>query len=65
MRVILNPDSQYVMDIKQRLRERNGYCPCQIERTPDTKCRCKAFREQLKRGEPGECHCGLYIAVEE
>lgn len=63
MKIIPNPDPQFVADIKQRLKERNGYCPCQIDKTPDTKCRCKAFRDQIKRGEEGECHCGLWIAV--
>lgn len=38
----------------------NGYCPCAIYKTPDTKCMCKEFREQM---EPGLCHCGLYRKV--
>jgi ferredoxin-thioredoxin reductase catalytic subunit len=27
------------------------------DKNPDTKCMCKAFREQE---ESGVCHCGLY-----
>ena len=38
----------------------DGYCPCAIERTPDTRCICKAFVEQK---EPGLCHCGRYRKV--
>lgn len=38
------------------VKQNDGYCPCAIKRTPDTKCMCKAFREQAK---PGQCHCGL------
>lgn len=32
-----------------------------LEQTPDTKCMCKAFREQ---DYPGECHCGKFVKVE-
>ena len=40
----------------------NGYCPCAIWQTPDTKCMCKEFREQAT---PGECHCGRFEKVED
>ena len=33
------------------------YCPCSLERTDDTVCMCKEFREMDK----GICHCQLYI----
>lgn len=40
----------------------NGfYCPCRLEKTPDTKCPCREFREQTTEGE---CHCGAYKKVE-
>ncbi len=42
--------------IAQAVRNNDGYCPCRIEKTTDTKCMCKEFREQ----ESGVCHCGLY-----
>lgn len=44
--------------ILDKLKENDGYCPCRIEQTPDTKCMCKDFREQTNTGT---CHCGLYI----
>ena len=62
MRVIQNPDVEYAKDIKKRLKANNGYCPCSLLKNNDTKCKCKEFREQIKRGEPGACHCGLWIA---
>lgn len=40
----------------------NGYCPCAVIKNEDTKCMCKAFREQT---EPGLCHCGRYEKVYE
>lgn len=53
----LNTDSQQVARVMAALNMNDGYCPCQFEKTDDTKCMCKGFREQ----ESGECHCGLYV----
>lgn len=47
--------------IRKAVRENGGYCPCMIEKTPDTKCTCKTFREQK---HPGLCHCGRFEKVE-
>lgn len=60
-RTILNPDEEYVKEIRKKLKENSGYCPCRIEKNEDTKCMCKEFREQPE----GMCHCGLYIKVQE
>jgi len=65
VKVILNPDAEYVRDIKKRLKENGGYCPCQLVKNEDTKCKCKSFREQIAAGEFGACHCGLWFAVED
>lgn len=62
MKIILNSDKNIVKQVKEKLRENNGFCPCRIEKTLDTKCMCKEFRDQIERGVAGECHCGLYIA---
>lgn len=55
----------YAQEVRQKLKENNGYCPCRIDKTPDTKCICKEFREQIEKGISGECHCGLYIVEED
>lgn len=60
-RIIKNKDSDLVSFIKERLRENNGYCPCALEQTPDTKCMCKEFREVKE----GYCHCGLYQKIKD
>ena len=62
-KIILNDDKDLVEEIRKRLKENDGYCPCRIYKTIDTKCMCKEFRE----AKEGECHCGLYqkIIVEE
>ena len=47
---------------RENVEANNGYCPCEIWKNEDTKCPCKAFREQA---EPGECHCGRFEKVVE
>ena len=42
--------------IEELVNKNNGYCPCAIEKTSDTKCMCKEFREQ----KYGTCTCGRY-----
>ena len=46
--------------IKALVVNNDGYCPCAVFKTPDTKCICKEFREQQT---PGLCHCGRYEKV--
>lgn len=65
MRIVTNPDTEYVAEMRKKLKENAGYCPCSILKNADTKCMCKEFRDQAARNEAGFCHCGLYCAVEE
>lgn len=60
MRIVRTDDAEFANEILAALKKNGGYCPCRLEKTEDTKCMCKEFREQ----EYGECHCGLYIKVE-
>lgn len=62
MKIIINPDDTLVADVRKRLAENDGYCPCAFVKEDDTKCMCKSFREQKS---VGECHCGLYIKIED
>jgi ferredoxin-thioredoxin reductase catalytic subunit len=57
MKIELSKNKELVAEIRSKLKETGGYCPCQLEQNEDTKCMCKEFREQ----EKGECHCGLYV----
>lgn len=63
MKVKLNPDKALVAAMTDALLKNDGYCPCAITKTDDTKCMCKDFREQIAKGVPGKCHCGLYEGV--
>ena len=61
MSVKVNPNQEIAELVKQGLKETGGYCPCRRERTEDTKCMCKEFRDQI--ADPnfeGFCHCQLY-----
>ena len=64
--VRLNENEKIVSVIKEGLERTGGYCPCRRERTPDTKCICKEFREQMADPDyEGYCHCMLYYKSKE
>lgn len=65
MKIIQNPDAEYVKEMRKSLKDNDNCCPCSLLRNKDTKCMCKEFRDQVARNEPGFCHCGLYCAVVE
>ena len=60
MRIEITSDPVKKKEILDALKPNDNYCPCRVEKTPDTKCTCKEFREQ--KSDP--CHCGLYIKYE-
>ncbi len=61
MKVRFNEDAEVVAAVKAGLERTGGYCPCRLERSPDTKCVCREFREQIRDPEfEGYCHCLLY-----
>ncbi len=51
-------NQKHVLKMHEAIRANDGYCPCRLEKTQDTKCICKEFLEQDKNGP---CHCGLYV----
>ena len=60
-KIVLNENAEIVKTVKEGLKAKGGYCPCRMERTEDTKCICREFREQI--ADPnfeGYCHCLLY-----
>ena len=61
MKIRYNDDKELVERIKEGLKAKDGYCPFRIARTPENKCMCKEFRDQI--ADPnyeGYCHCMLY-----
>ena len=61
MKIKLNEDQNFVAEMKKALKDNDGYCPCELDKTPDTKCMCKTFRDMTE----GKCHCGLYIKIKQ
>lgn len=72
MRIKVSENKELVNEIRQRLQENKEkygqcYCPCvnpalyEADEHLDYICMCKQFREQ----GTGECHCGLYVKLEE
>lgn len=61
MKITLNPDEEIVRTIREGLAKKDGHCPCRREITPETKCICKEFRDQMADPDfEGYCHCMLY-----
>ena len=64
--ITLNKDEEIVKLVKEGLERTGGYCPCRLERTPDTKCMCTEFRNQINDPEfEGFCHCMLYYKTKD
>ena len=61
-KVRLNDNEAVVQTVREGLKRTGGYCPCMLQRSEDTKCICKDFRERMKDPEfEGFCHCLLYF----
>lgn len=45
-----------VQKIIKAMTDKNGYCPCRIDKNEDTRCCCLDFRNQVE----GICHCGIF-----
>lgn len=61
MAVRLNENREIVETIREGLKKKDGYCPCRRDMTPENKCICREFREQIADPEfEGYCHCMLY-----
>ena len=60
-KVRLNDDQEVVALIREGLKRTGGYCPCRLACTPENKCMCEEFREQIADPDfEGYCHCRLY-----
>ena len=61
LKIFKNPDEKIYNEVRKEVTENGNYCPCKIDKNPDTRCPCREFRECQ---EEGECCCGLYIKKE-
>ena len=62
MKIVRNPDANKAKEISDAVKANDGYCPCRLTKTEDTKCMCKEFREQ---DHTGLCHCGLFGKIKD
>ena len=58
MTITRTPDKEKAKEIREAIKANGGHCPCQLEKTSDTICICKALRESPIEGW---CECGLYF----
>ncbi len=56
-----NEDKSIVESVREGLKRTGGYCPCVLQKTEETKCICREFKEQIADPEfEGYCRCMLY-----
>lgn len=61
MKITISNNKDLVQEVKNAIKDNNGYCCCQLEKSDRTKCICKNFLE----GPDGWCHCGIYYKTSE
>ena len=61
MKIIFNPDADFVAKMRESVIKKSGYCPCRLEKKEENYCMCQEFRDQIADPEfEGFCHCRLY-----
>ena len=58
--IFKNPNEEEYNEITDAVKANDDYCPCMSNKSDDTKCMCKAFRESK---ETDYCHCGRFYKV--
>ena len=56
-KVSQSPNLNHRLLIEEAIKNNDGYCCCALEKTIDTKCMCKEFKEM---DSTGFCHCGRF-----
>lgn len=59
----LNPDVEEQTKATEAVIRNNGYCPCALVKTEDTRCICANFLKEVNNGYKGKCECGRYVSV--
>lgn len=60
IRITTNSNKELVEEVREKIKKNDGHCACAVTFDESNICMCKEFRDQIERGESGECHCGLY-----
>jgi hypothetical protein len=64
MRITRHADDETAKEIRAKIKEADGHCPCvlKIYRNKDTLCMCKKF---LDSPAGTICDCGMYKKLED
>ena len=46
LKIIKNPDENKYNEVTEAVKNADGYCPCMLQRTPETKCVCKHYKDK-------------------
>lgn len=60
LKVYKNPDAETYEKVSTAVKENRGYCPCELQKTPETKCPCANFRNS---NIANVCHCGRFFKI--
>jgi len=58
--IIPSPNFIHRKEVEESIKNNEGYCCCSIEKTPETMCICKEFRDKQASGF---CHCERYYKI--
>ena len=60
LKVYKNTDTETYERVSAAVKENQGYCPCELQKTPETKCPCANFRNSTIANV---CHCGRFFKI--
>ena len=55
----LTDNKELLENLRQGFKNKEGYCPCKLEKSDDNICPCVEFINT------GHCHCSLFDVVKE
>lgn len=62
IKIYQNPNAEELQEIIEAVEANDGYCPCALEKTSETKCMCQKFKTSQ---EVDFCHCGRFYKIKE
>ena len=60
LKVYKNTDTETYERVSAAVKENQGYCPCELQKTAETKCPCTNFRNSTIANV---CHCGRFFKI--
>ena len=63
MKIAYNLNKEEAKKLEEEIKLNGGHCLCAVQKSMDTKCMCKEFRDKINEGYFGPCACGLYKSI--